>query len=131
MVGVEAAVVLPVMLLFVGLVIVLANLAIADQMVTNAASQAARAASIERNTSTAVSAARSAATEALREAGVECARTSIDVNAAGLHAPVGTPATVSVTVTCQATFGVSLPGFPKSRETRATATSPVDVYRTR
>lgn len=53
------------------------------------------------------------------------------MNAAGLRAPLGTPATVSVTVSCTVDFGVGLPGFPATRTLSATKSSPVDTYRSR
>ena len=53
------------------------------------------------------------------------------MNAAGLRAPLGTPATVSVTVSCTVDFGVGLPGFPQTRTLTATKSSPVDTYRSR
>ena len=60
-VAVEAALVLPVAMLFVGLVIVMAGYAIAQQAVTAAATRAARAASLERSQTSAERAARDAA----------------------------------------------------------------------
>ncbi len=131
MVAVETAIILPVLLLLVGLLIVLARGQLAQLTVASAAAQAARAASIERTTSSAVEAARGVAASSLAESGVECRSRHVTVDARGLLAPLGTPATVSVTVTCVAEMGVGLPGFPDTRTLTATRTSPVDTYRTR
>lgn len=131
MVGVEAAVVLPALLLLVGLLVVLATMVLADQAVSGAAAQAARAASSERDVGRAVASAKDVASLTLAESGVDCLDTSVAVDAGGLKAPVGTPSKVTVTVTCRATFGVSFPGFPQSRVVEAVASSPVDTYRTR
>ena len=131
MVAVETALILPVLLGMVGLLIVLAFSAQASMAVGSAASQAARAASLERNTSTAVGAARDVATSTLAESGIECRSHTVAVNAGGLNAPLGAVASVSVTVTCTVDLQVGLPGFPATRTLTATKTSPVDTYRSR
>lgn len=131
MVAVEAAVVLPAVLLIVGLVFVLGRSALAEQAVGSAASAAARAASIERNTATANTAATEAAVRSLAEAGVDCTDQSIGLDASGLSSPVGVSSMVSVTLSCRVAFDLSLPGFPSSRLVVVTRTSPVDTYRSR
>ncbi len=131
MIAVETAIILPVLLLLVGLLIVLARGQLAQMTVESAAAQAARAASIERNTTAAVEAARSVAASSLSDSGVECRSQDITVDARGLLAPIGTSAAVSVTVTCVADMGVGLPGFPETYALTATRTSPVDTFRTR
>ena len=131
MVAVETALILPVLLGMVGLLIVLASSAQASMAVGSAASQAARAASLERDAAAAVTAARTIATSTLTESGIECRSHTVSVNAGGLNAPLGAVASVSVTVTCTVDFGVGLPGFPDTRTLTATKTSPVDTYRSR
>lgn len=131
MVAVETAIILPVLLLIVGLLVVLAGMQLTQQAVTSAASQAARAASIERDPGTAAASARRVAAASLAESGVECLSSDVGVATAGLSAPVGVPSSVSVTVRCEAEFGVALPGFPASRMLTATQSSPVDTYRSR
>ena len=69
MVAVEMAIILPVLLGIVGLLIVLATQALTQMTVTSAASQSARAASIERDTATATSSARAVAASTLVEPG--------------------------------------------------------------
>lgn len=130
-VAVEAALVIPALVLFVGLVIVLARGMLVDQAVGAAASQAARAASLERSASDATSAAHAIAAASLADAGARCQSSSVDVDAAGLTAPLGTPARVEVVVTCTIDHEVGLPGFPATRTISASATSPVDTYRGR
>lgn len=131
MVAVETAIILPVLLGMVGLLVVLATGALAQMTVDSAASQAARAASLERDTGTATASARQVAASTLTESGNTCRTSNVAVNAAGLRAPLGTPATVSVTVTCTVDLQVGLPGFPATRTLTATKTSPVDTYRSR
>ena len=131
MVAVETAIILPVLLGMVGLLVVLATGALAQMTVNSAASQAARAASLERDTATATASARQVAASTLTESGTTCRPSNVAVNAAGLRAPLGTPAVVSVTVTCTVDLQVGLPGFPSTRTLTATKSSPVDTYRSR
>ena len=131
MVAVETAIILPVLLGMVGLLVVLATGALAQMTVDSAASQAARAASLERDTATATASARQVAASTLTESGTTCRSSNVAVNAAGLRAPLGTPAVVSVTVTCTVDLQVGLPGFPSTRTLTATKSSPVDTYRSR
>lgn len=131
MIAVETAIIIPVLLLVIGLLVVLAHQALANLAVSSAASQAARAASIERDPGAATGAARTVAGSSLAESGVDCRSSNVAVDASGLRAPLGTPANVSVTVTCEVDFGIGLPGLPSSKTLSATKTSPVDTYRTR
>ena len=130
-VAVEAALVLPVAMLFVGLVIVMAGYAIAQQAVTAAATRAARAASLERSQTSAERAARDAAVTELGNSHITCTDARVSVDAKGLEAPIGTVASVTVRLTCQAVFPVSIPGFPANRSMTGEGTSPVDTYRSR
>ncbi|MCC2592872.1 pilus assembly protein [Tessaracoccus sp. OS52] len=130
-VAVEAAVLVPALVLFVGLVVLMARVALADQAVSAAAVQAARAASLERNVTDARSAARSTAVGALEDADLQCGDESVQVDAAGVQAPLGQPSTVAVTITCTVPGELSFPGFPSSRTIVATRQSPVDTYRGR
>ncbi len=130
-VALEAAVILPAMILMVALVIVLAKDALAQQAIGAAASQAARAASLERSPHLARSAAESMVGNALLDAGIACRERSVTVDVAGLRAPAGTPSTVSVSVVCVIAFDVSLPGFPRTHRVSETRSSPVDTYRGR
>lgn len=131
MVAVEAAIILPALLMIVGLVVLLGRDAMAEQAVGSAAASAARAASIQRASTEADTAARATAAQALAEANISCASQSISVNTAALNAAPGTPAVVSVTITCDVIHEVTLPGFPGTTAVSAIRTSPVDSYRSR
>lgn len=131
MAAVEAALILPVLLLMVGLTVVLAQDQLAQQAVSSAASQGARAASVERSPGAATAAAQQVVSSSLSEAGIDCSTTEIAVNTAGLTAALGARAQVSVTVSCTVEFQVGFPGFPASRTLTQTGTSPVDTYRSR
>ena len=87
MVAVETAIILPILLGMVGLLVVLATGALAQMTVNSAASQAARAASLERDTGTATASARQVAASTLTESGTTCRTSNVAVNAAGLRAP--------------------------------------------
>ena len=113
--AVEAALVLPVAMLFVGLVIVMAGHALAQQAVTAAASRAALDAAVTE----------------LGNSRITCTDAQVSVDARGLAAPMGTVASVTVRLTCRAVFPVSMPGFPASRSLTGEGTSPVDTYRGR
>ena len=130
-VAVEAALVLPVAMLFIGLVIVIAGQALAQQAVTAAAARAARAASLEKSQSLAERAALDAAVAELGSSHVTCTDARVVVDTKGLAAPAGTIASVSVRLTCRAAFPVSMPGFPTSRSLVGEGVSPVDTYRRR
>lgn len=130
-VAVEAALVLPVAMLFVGLVIVMAGHALAQQAVTAAATRAARAASLERSQASAERAALDAAVTELGNSRITCTDAQVSVDARGLAAPMGTVASVTVRLTCRAVFPVSMPGFQASRSLTGEGTSPVDTYRSR
>ena len=129
--AIEATIIIPALILFVALVIVLARDTLALQAVGAAASQAARAASLERSPGNARAAATSTADSALIDAGVSCNRQQITVDTSALSAPPGVPSAVSVTVTCVVVHDVALPGFPRERMVQETRTSPVDTYRGR
>ncbi len=129
--AVETAIILPILLGFVGLLVVLAGGALAQMTVTSAAAQAARAASLERDPVSAISAARGVAASTLAQSSTDCSSVDVSVNAAGLRAAIGVRAVVDVTVTCLVEFNMGLPGFPDSQRLSATRSSPVDTYRGR
>lgn len=130
-VSVEAAIVIPALILFVGLVAILARDALAQQAVGAAAAQAARSASIERTVPEARAAALATAEAALRDGNMQCTQQAVTLDAAALNAPVGTPARVSVTVVCTVAHDFGLPGFPSEHTIAQTRESPVDTYRGR
>ena len=130
-VSVEAALIIPALAMFVALVVVLAQTALAQQAVTAAANEAARAASLERTTVQARRAASDTLSQALLDAGVDCVEQSATVDVAGVIAPLGNSSAVNVSVTCLIRFDLSLPGFPGGRTVTGHGTSPVDTYRGR
>jgi Flp pilus assembly protein TadG len=92
----------------------------------DAAHEAARAASIERTSPTAIAAAQSTAASALSSAGVSCQSLAVDTSTGGMQ-PGGT---VSVTVSCTVNFSDALIlGVPGRKQLSATAVEPIDTWR--
>jgi Flp pilus assembly protein TadG len=131
--AIEAAVGVPAFVLFVGLIIFGGRTATAHQSVESAAADAARAASIERTSTSARAAAISAATTSLSNQGVPCLDLDVAVDANQfINRTVGEAATVSVQVQCRIDLSdLSVPAVPGSRLISATMTSPIDTFRER
>lgn len=125
-VAAELALVTPFLIALLVLVaVVIARGVDARLRLDDAAHQAARAASLARTAPAAASAARSTATTALASAGVNCG--SVTVGTSGNFAPGGT---VTVTLACWVNLsGASLLVVPTSRTLQASATEPIDVFR--
>ena len=129
---IEAVIGVPAFLLFVLLIIAAGRIAIARQAVEASAAEAARSAYISRTQDQAEANGISCAAASLRNQGVRCTAQRVDVDTSGFAAPVGTPATVTATVTCLADLSdLSIPGLPGSRTITATMSSPIDTYRER
>ncbi|WP_406368410.1 pilus assembly protein [Streptomyces sp. NBC_00647] len=131
-VAIEAAIVLPSLIMFLCLAIAGGRIVTSSAKVDAAAEDAAREASIHRTAASAQSAARAAAAESLNDQGIACSSTSVHVNTGGLSVPVGQVGTVTVTVSCTVQLSdLLLPGAPGARTLTSTATSVVDLYRQR
>jgi Flp pilus assembly protein TadG len=89
------------------------------------AHQAARAATLERSAPAAVAAARSVTTAALASAGVVCQSLGIDTATGGLRPG----SAVTVTVSCTVDLGDALVLRLPHTRLSATASEPVDVWR--
>lgn len=128
--SVETALILPAVVLFVGLLLTLARIALTDQHVEAAVAAAARAASLERSVAAAQTAAGEALERSLGERGIDCLSTALTVDASGVARELGEAATVSVTATCTVGLGdVSLPFVPGSVRVAGSHDSPVDPLR--
>ncbi len=145
-VSVEVAVLAPA---FIGLMVlagVAGRTAVAAEAVGSAAHDAARAASIARDSRTGQTAATDAARRQLDWSGLNCAappaltfsgsvQGRATTFAAAYRSAPGVPATVTVTVTCKVSFAdlraPGLPGVPGSKTVSASFTSPLDTYRSR
>jgi Flp pilus assembly protein TadG len=128
--SIEAVVAGPAVVLLILLVIFGGRVALAHQSVQSVAADAARAASLARTQTDARTSAQAAAAAGLDQQ-LPCARHNLDLDLTGFRAPVGTPATVSATLSCRvATADLGLPGLP-DLTIEATMTSPIDTWRER
>lgn len=128
----EAAIGLPAFLLFIALIIAGGRLAIAHQAVQAAAADAARSASISRTQGTAQGSGVSGATASLANQNLQCTSKTVSVDTSGFASPVGTPVSVTATVTCVVNLSdVTIPGLPGTQTITATMSSPLDTYRER
>lgn len=122
----------PVVVAMLLLVIFGGRVALSRQAVQSAAADAARSASIARTASEAKTAAAKSASTGLANQGLSCVTTDVKVDVTGFAKPVGTAATVSVTVVCEVmTADLGLVGLPGTMRIDATMVSPLDVYRER
>ena len=126
---IEAVILAPAFLLFIGLIIGAGRVATAHQSVESAAAEAARTASISRTAGQARADATSSAQHTLANQGIQCASLTVDVDTSGFSTPVGTPARVTATVVCVG--DLSVPGMPGTIRIAATVGSPLDTYRGR
>lgn len=130
--SVELVVIVPALVLVLGLLIAGGRLWFARATVVEAAQSAARSASLERSAGSAHRAGVSAGARVLATDGLRCAGDSISVDTSAFGVPVGTPATVRATVTCQVPFAdLSIPGMPGSITVRSVGAAALDTYRAR
>ena len=130
--AVEITMLVPTLLLTFGLLVVGGRVWFARTTVNEAANASARAASLARSAGEAVTAGRSAGSQSLATGGLRCDTTTVEVNTAAFSVPVGTPATVTSTVSCRVGFGdLLLPGLPGSVDLQASGASALDTYRSR
>ncbi|MFK0113145.1 TadE/TadG family type IV pilus assembly protein [Streptomyces sp. NPDC091217] len=130
--AIEAAIVLPALIMFLCMAIAGGRIVTSGAKIDSAAEDAAREASIHRTADAAQSAARAAAAESLNDQGIKCASTRVSINTSGLSVPVGQVGTVTATVVCTVNLSdLLLPGVPGAKTLTSTATSVVDQYRQR
>ena len=122
----------PGLLLIVALLTVAGRVNGANAAVEQAATDAARTASIARTSSAARTAATASAQATLTGQGLQCTGTIVTVDTAGFAAPPGQPATVTATVTCPVRLAdLAVPGLPGTRTVTHTAVSSLDTFRER
>jgi Flp pilus assembly protein TadG len=122
----ELVILTPVVIVVLLLVVALGRYAHGKQLVEQAASAAARAASMSATAVQARDRGAAAAAAALGDAGVSCASMNTAVDAADFR-PGGT---VRVTLTCTADLsGLALAGVPGSVTLTATGRAPLETYR--
>lgn len=128
----ELAILAPALILVLGLLVLGGRVEVAASAVEQAAAAAARAASLERSVAAAQVAAESAVDRETAARDIRCVTTTVEVDASGLTAPLGTSAKVTVRASCTVKMAdLAVPGLPGSRTITAEATSAVDRFRTR
>lgn len=126
--AIELVLITPVLLVILLFVVGLGRMAHARQQVESVAADAARAASLERNTALSADAARTAAEASLDAGGVSCTGLQVDVDISD-YQPGGQ---VRVEVSCTAQLGdVALSGLPGSRLFTASSTVPIETFRSK
>ena len=129
---IETVIGIPAFMLFVALIVYAGRVAIAHQVVQSAAADAARSASIARTQGGAKTDGVAAAAASLANQAANCTATTVSIDTSGFASPVGTPASITATVTCHVNLSdLSLPGVPGSKAITATMSSPLDTYRER
>lgn len=122
----EVVIVTPIAILLLCLVALVGRTATAREQVDEAARDAARSASLERDPSAAWWAAQDSATTSLAAGGFRCASTSVDVDT-GAFQPGGQ---VAVTVRCDIPLSdLGLLGLSGTRTVESRSVSVVDQYR--
>jgi Flp pilus assembly protein TadG len=122
----ELVILTPVIVLMLLLVVGFGRLTHGRQLVEQAASAAARAASLDSNASQATADAHQEASDVLSQAGVSCRSFSVDVDTSDFRAG----GQVTVTVHCVTSLSdLGLVGFPGAKTLQASSTSPLEQFR--
>ncbi|SEG26186.1 TadE-like protein [Thermomonospora echinospora] len=128
---VEAAILAPLFVLFLAALLVAMRIQHGSAVVSQAAADAARHASIARTASQARADATASALATLRDKGLHCTP-QVALDLSGFARPVGREGTVAARVRCVVALSdIALPGMPGSRTVTRTHRSPVDPYRGR
>ncbi|WP_395107562.1 TadE/TadG family type IV pilus assembly protein [Actinomadura sp. SCN-SB] len=126
---VEAAILAPLFVLFLAALLIAMRIQHGSAVVSQAAADAARQASIARTTTQAQSEATASAMATLRNRGLHCTP-HVQLGLSGLHRPAGQNANVTAQVTCQIQLtDLGLPGLPGSRTVTKQRLSPIDPFR--
>jgi Flp pilus assembly protein TadG len=122
----------PGLLLLIGLLAVAGRINSANAAVEQAATDAARTASLARTAASAQQLAQQHAQQTLALQGLACTVTTVTVDTAGFGSAPGQPAAVTATVTCPVRLSdLAIPGVPGTRTVTHTAVSSLDTFRER
>lgn len=128
----ELVLLVPALVIMLGLLVGGGRLWFARTTVNEAAQSAARAASLARTSAEAVLDGTDAGRASLSTAGLDCGNQVVSIHAGAFATAVGTPGTITSSVTCAVPFGdVFLPGMPGSITLTGSGTSALDTYRSR
>lgn len=122
----EVVLLTPVLMLLLAFVVMTGRVGVASGAVTDAAHQAARAASLRASPAEAAADAETTAAANLSSAGVSCAELAVEVDTSRF----ARGGDVAVSLTCTADLGdLAFVGLPGSRTLSARAVEVIDVYR--
>ncbi|MGH8878279.1 MAG: TadE/TadG family type IV pilus assembly protein [Stackebrandtia sp.] len=125
----EMAITAPLFVLFLAGLLVAMRIQHGGAVVSQAAADAARHASIARTPAQARADATTSALATLRDRGLHCTP-NLTLDLSGFARPLGQDATVTAKVTCDVRLtDLALPGLPGSRTITKTHRSPIDPYR--
>ncbi|WP_329521856.1 hypothetical protein [Spirillospora sp. NBC_01491] len=128
---VEVAVLAPLFITFLAALLIAMRIQHGGAVVSQAAADAARRASIVRTAAQARTEATSSALATLHERGLHCAP-DVKLDLSGYARPTGQNAIVTAQVTCRVQLAdIALPGMPGARTVTKTHRSPIDPYRGR
>jgi Flp pilus assembly protein TadG len=131
-VSIQLAVLAPVVFVFFALVTIAGRYGLARQAMDSAAFEAARNASQVTDATAAGPRAHDAALRSLQAQGIRCGALDVQVDLSGYAQPPGTPAIVTVTLTCQVdNTDIAAPGIPGHTTLTSVFWSPLDLYRAR
>ena len=131
-VAVEAAILVPCLVLIIGAVIFGGRVEFSRQAVVRAAAEGARAASISRNAEDARTRAEAVVASSLATRNLKCASSEVVTDVSEFNRPSGVSAQASVTVTCVVSMSdIGIAGIPGTMTFTHTGTSPIDTYRER
>lgn len=126
----ELAILAPVIIALLLMLVAFGRTTSATSHVDGAAFATARAASIERSSTSAQSSANSIAHDYLDQRGLTCEPQVVEVDTSGFSRAVGQRAQVQVTITCTVPMREITGVVPFGSKTfTATAISPIDSYR--
>lgn len=122
----------PGLLLLIALLTVAGRVNSANAAVEQAATDAARTATLARTAASAEQQARQHAQQTLAAQGLTCTTTTVTVDTAGFGTSPGQPGTLTATVTCPVRLSdLGVPGLPGTRTVTHTAVSSLDTFRER
>jgi Flp pilus assembly protein TadG len=129
-IAMEFVIVAPAIMLVIGFVVVAGRIVEARETVSNAAQDSSRIASISRTPAAAEANALAEADTDLSTSDIHCQTLQVTVDTSDFATPVGTPASVKVTVSCGLSFSyLGIPGLPGTHTEKFTFVSVIDRYR--
>lgn len=130
--GLELVLLAPILLVLLVLIIGAGRLSVGAGKGDQAAAVAARAASLEHSADAAQASAAAVAASTLADSGLTCQNMNVSIDTSAFSAPAGTPASVTVDVTCSVALSdLAIPGLPGTYNVSGHAASPLDIHQER